>query len=120
MDVDDPLTEPIEEGPCEQLHVAGKNDQIDVVLLEPGCHQEIPLLADGMAIDAERRRREAGRTGPHDGVGILAARRHSDDREAGVDQRLQVRPPPADENADYAASILPITSSSPGSGTTAQ
>ena len=47
-------------------------------------------------------------------------RRDGDDRQARVDQRLEVRPLAADEDADHAASTRPITSSSPGSGTTAQ
>ena len=38
----------------------------------------------------------------------------------GVEQRLQVRSLARDEHADHARTILPITSSSPGSGTTAR
>ena len=49
-----------------------------------------------------------------------AVRRHRDDREPVVDQRLEVRALAGDEDADHARTTLPITSASAGSSTTAQ
>ena len=118
VDVHDPVPEAVEERRSQQLHEARQHDQLDIQLLEPGRHDEIALLPARMAVEAEGGRGDAGGTGALQRIRVLPARRDGDDGQAGVDQRLEVRPVAADEHADH--STRPITSSSPGSATTAQ
>ena len=70
-------------------------------------------------VDRERLRRDTRRSGSLERAGTRTAAGHRDHRQPFVDQRLQVRPLARDQDADHACSILPISSPSPGSGTTA-
>ena len=115
-------------GSREQVHVAGADDQLDAAALEPVGHRRVPRRPVGVVVELEDGRLDAGRLGalerPHAGP----VRGDRDDREARVEQRLQVRPGAGDEHADHPnrtpspGSTAPITSPSPASpaGTTAQ
>ena len=83
------------------------------MLLEPGRHHEIALLAVGVAVEREGGGRYPRGACTNQSVGVLPVGGDGSDREARVDQRLQVRAVPGDEDADHA--IRPITSS-PGAG----
>jgi len=54
VDVHDPLRKPVEERLRQQVHVPREDDQLHLVLLEPGRHHEISLLAVRVAVEAER------------------------------------------------------------------
>ena len=45
VDVHDPTGEPAQERLGQKVHVAGEHDELDAVLLEPGRHHEVALLA---------------------------------------------------------------------------
>ena len=118
MDVDDPVRKTVEERRRQQVHVPRQHDDLDAVLLEPGRHHEVALLARVVAVERERRSRDARGPGPLERARLLPVRRHRPDRQPGVDQRLEVRPLAADEHADH--SMRPITRWPAASGTTAQ
>ena len=52
---------------------------------------QVALLAVGVAVEAERRGRHAGGASALERVGVAPVRRDRDDRQAGVEQRLEVR-----------------------------
>ncbi len=105
-------------GRREQMHVAGEHDRLDAVLLEPGRHHEIALLAVDVAVERKGGCRYPRGACTNESVGVFAVGGDGSDREARVDQGLQVRAVPRDEDADHA--IRPITSSlGAGSATTA-
>ena len=95
------------------MHVAGADDELDAVRLEPLRERDVALLAARVV-------RRAAKTA----VAMFAASARSSartpalvrgdrgDRQPRVEQRLEVRPLAADEHADHA--IRPITRS-PGS-----
>ena len=58
-------------GRGEQVHVPGEHDQVDAVLLEPGRHHEVALLAARVAVERERRRRDPGCARTIESVGVL-------------------------------------------------
>ena len=58
----------------QQVHVAGEHDELDAVLLEPGRHHEVALLAVGVAVEAEGRGRDAGSAGTLESVGVPPVR----------------------------------------------
>ena len=119
--VHDAPAEDLEEARTQEMHVAGEHRELHAALEEP-AGERLVALARG------RRTQPPSKTA----VGMPAAaarssartpgsiRRDRDDRQAGVDQRLEVRPLAADEHADHPRTTLPMTCSSPGSATTAQ
>ena len=113
MDVDDALREAVEERLRQQMHVPGEDDELDAVLLEPGCEHEVALGPVGVAVERERRGRDAGLARADERVRVAPVRRDRRDRQPRVEQRLQVGAVAADEHADHA--IRPITVS-PGAG----
>jgi hypothetical protein len=58
--VDDASREAVEERLRQQVHVAGEHDELDAVLLEPGRHHEVALVAVGVAVEREVAGRNAG------------------------------------------------------------
>ena len=103
----------------EEVHVAREHDELDAVLLEPAWPSRGRAPRGRMAVERERRRRDARLAcRAIERVRVLAVRGDGDDRQAVVDQRLQVRAVAGDEDADH--TIRPITVS-PGcaSATTA-
>ena len=85
VDVDDPLGEPAQERLGEEVHVAGEHDELDAVLLEPRRHHEVALLAALVAVEAERRGRDAGLARADERVRVLAVRGDGADRQPVVD-----------------------------------
>ena len=115
VDVDDPLGEAVEERRRQQVHVAGADDEPTPCSCEPVRHRRVALLAVGELVERETPRpaprpRSARSSARAPGRFDATAR----DRQPGVEQRLQVRALAADEHADHAATIRPITRSSPG------
>ncbi len=112
VDVDDPAREALEEACGEELHVAGADDELDAVLLEPVGHRQCRAPRGRRSRRARRRGRDPGRARRARARARLGpVRGDRGDRQAGVDQRLQVRALAADEHADHARStIRPITS----------
>src|SRR6266540_4198098 len=120
MHVDDAIRKAREKRSRQQVHVAREDDQLDAVLLEPAGHDEIAFLPRRVTVQRERRARDLRGARAVQRRRVLAVRSDGEDRQPGIDQRLQVRPFARDEDSDHSFSILPMTSSSPGSATTAQ
>ena len=120
VDVDDAVREAGEEAGRQQLHVAGADDEADAVLLEPVRHHGVALLAARELVEREGGRRHVRPFGPLERARIRPRGGDGVDGQPRVEERLEIRALAADEDADHPATILPITSSSPGSGTTAQ
>ena len=130
--VHDAAAEDLEEPRTEQLHVPGEDEELDTALPEPPRERLVALLAARIVRGIEHGRRDAGRLGSLERPDARPVGRHRDDRQARVDQRLEIRPLTAAQDADHAslhstpdrpASIRPMTrSDAPTSsgGTTAQ
>ncbi len=120
MDVHDPLREAREERRPQQVHVAGADDELDAAAVEPVRHRGVARVAVRVLARAgtsrSRRPRRSARASARAPSTFDAT---ATTGRLGVEQRLQVRPLARDEHADHARTILPITSSSPGSRTTA-
>ena len=99
--VDDAAGEALEEAAPQQVHVPGADDQVDAVLDQPVGHRRVARLAVVEVVELEGGGRDPGRLRPLERarVGLVAGDR--DDRQALVDQRLQVRALAADEDADH-------------------
>ena len=82
MDVDHAIREALQERRRQQVHVAREHDELDAVLLEPRRHHEVALGAVGVAVEAERRGRDARFARPDERVGVFAVRGDRGDREA--------------------------------------
>jgi hypothetical protein len=109
MHVDDPLRKALEEGRREEVHIAGADDEPGAVLLEPVRHRGVALLAVRELVERKALGRHAGRGCPAKRPHVRLARRDRRHGQTGVDERLQIRPLPGDEDADHA--IRPMTSS---------
>src|SRR5262249_40233985 len=118
VDVDDATGEAFEEGSCEEVHVAGEDDEIDATKLQPIGDLSIARGAVRKPFEREDATRDASSIGASERgcVGSVGGDRR--DREAGIDQRLQVGPLARHQDSDHASA--PITSAPSGaSGTTA-
>ena len=83
-------------------------------------HAEIALLATLVVGGIEDGRVDASSLGTLQRADGRPVRGDAGDREACIDEGLQIRALARDEHADHAASMCPITSRPAGSGTTAQ
>ena len=119
MDVDDALWEAVEEAGSKQVHVPGADHELDAAPLEPVGHRGVALVPICKVVELEHPTRHTGRLRPRERAGARDVRRDGDHGQACVEQRLEVRSLAADEDADHARTIVPITSASPGSGVTA-
>src|ERR687887_1353069 len=118
MDIDDALGKALEERLREQGHVTGEDDEVNTPELEPVRELAVACLTVGVAVQLEDAGRDPGgrRALERRHAGLVG--RDCRNRQAGVDQRLQVRAPAGDEDADHRSS--PMTSVPTGaSGTTA-
>src|SRR5581483_11267150 len=104
---------------AQEVHVSGKDDELDAARLQPLREGDVALLPALVVGGGEDGGLDTGCLGALERTHARLVRGDGDDRQARVEQRLEVRPLAAHEDADHA--ILPITSS-PGSasGTTAQ
>src|SRR5205814_5105350 len=110
--------EALEEGAPEQVHVPGADDKVDAAPGEPLGHGGVAGVAVRVVVELEDGGGDPGLPRPLEGAHARVVARDRDDRQARVDQRLQVRTFAADQDADHAS--LPMTSAPLGaSGTTA-
>ena len=120
MDVDDPVREAVEEPGRQQVHVAGEDDQATPCSSSQAAIARSRPLAAAYARELEDGGRDPGRARPCERRRSGPVRGDRADRQAGVDQRLQVRALPGDEHADH-STLPPITRRARGPpGTTAQ
>ena len=117
--VHDPARKPLEEPRREEMHVTGAHDELDPLRIEPVRERRVTRVSVLELVEREHGARHSGRrrTLERSRPGHVGRDRH--DRQALVEQRLQVRPLARDQDADHVRTMRPITSSSPGSGTTA-
>ena len=113
VDVDDPPRERCEEAPARQRHVAGEHDELDAALAQPRRHGGVARRAASevrAGEDARSRRRRRRRASSARGSGLSDAT--ADDLHLapvhGVEQRLEVRPRPAGEDADLHVAELEL------------
>ena len=102
------------------MHVAGTDNEVDSLRGEPGGHGLVALVPGAIGVELEDLGGDPGPLCPRERPGTRPVGGDRPNRQAGVDERLQVRTLAAHEHADHDSTILPITRSSPGSGTTAQ
>ena len=102
------------------MHVARAHDEIDTAIHEPGGHCGIAVVPVGVVVELEDRRRDPGRACALERVRLGAVRRDRSHGQAGIEERLEVRPLTADEDADHAETIRPTTRPSVPGGTTAR
>ena len=103
MDVDG--GEAREEDRSEEVHVPGADDELGAVLAEPVGHRRVALLARGVVGKLERPGGHSGRSRALERGRLRDVRRDGDDRQVGVEERLQVRAASRDEDADHASSV---------------
>ena len=103
MDVDG--GEAREEDWSEEVHVPGADDELGAVLAEPVGHRRVARLARGVVGKLERPGGHAGRSRAFERGRLPDVRRDGDDRQVGVEERLQVRAASRDEDADHASSV---------------
>ena len=111
--VDDPVPEDLEEARPQELHVAGQHRELDAVVEQPVGERLVALVSARVRRLLEDGGRDACRLRSGERAHAGAVRRDGHDRQAGVDQRLEVRALPADEHPDHAS--LQTTPSIPGS-----
>ena len=99
--VDDAVGEAIEKRRREEVHVTGEDDQVDPAQLEPLGQLAIAGLTVGIAVELEDAVRNSRCVGAFECGCVAAVGRHGGDRQAGVDQRLQVRSVAGDEHPDH-------------------
>src|SRR5436309_1955441 len=118
--VQDAAGKALEERCRQELHVAREDDELDASLGEPFRELLVPPLSRLELHHWKGGGLDSGPRGPVERLRLRVVGRDRDDRQARVEQRLQVRPLAADEDADHR--ISPMTSSPPASaaGTTAQ
>ncbi len=87
------------------------------VCLEPVRHRASRALPGRRSPRARRlASRHTRRLGPRERLRSARVRGDRGDGESGVEQRLQVRPLPADEDSDHARTIVPMTRDVAGVG----
>jgi hypothetical protein len=84
------------------VHVAGADHEADTVLFEPVGHRGVALLPGPVVVQLEHGRRHARVLGALERPRARPVRRDGGDRQARVDQRLEVRPLPGDEDPNHA------------------
>ena len=92
--VDDATREAREERRPEQVHVAGADDELDALALQPVRHRRVARVAIGEPLERKRRRRDAHSLGTLERSCSRDVRRNRDDGQLCVEQRLQIRPLP--------------------------
>ena len=114
VDVHDAVREAREKRRREQMHVAGEHDRARrrAPRARSPSRDRAPRGSTWQS-SAEGGGRDPCGACTNESVGVLPVGGDRSDRQARVDQRLQVRAVPGDEDADHA--IRPITSS-PGAG----
>jgi hypothetical protein len=55
VDVDDAIGKAGDEGPAEQLHVAGEDDEVGAQPLDPVAHRGIPFFPIGVSVAGKDR-----------------------------------------------------------------
>jgi hypothetical protein len=107
MDVDHRhRSEPLEEPVAEDAVEAGKDDQVDVLRRQTRGHEELCGLATAVRGGRECGGRDPRGRGAFERGGMFAARTDVHDPRiepaigAGVDERLEIRAPAGDQNAD--------------------
>ena len=92
--VDDATRETSEERRPEQVHVAGADDELDALFLEPVRHRRVSRVSIGEPLERKRRRRDAHGLGTLERSCPRDVRRDRDDRQPRIEKRLQIRPLP--------------------------
>ena len=110
VDVDDPLGEAVEERPASAGACSRRGRRARRRAPRASRHRRVALLAVGVAVERERRGRDAGRARALERVRVRAVRRDGDDGQARVDQRLQVRAVAAETSTPITLRSRPITS----------
>src|SRR5467141_3799780 len=87
---------------------------------EPFGHRCVTLLAADEVLERKHSRGNARGLGACKRARVGSVRRDRDDRQALVEQSLEVRSFTGNEDPDHERTIFPITKCSPGSLTTAQ
>src|SRR6266511_157465 len=121
MDIHDAVRKTVEERRGEQVHVSSEHDEVDTTKSEPIRNVAITRVPVAIARELEDAHRDSGLFRALERAYAALVAGDARNREAAVDQRLEIRPFAADEDADHVRSIAPITSACDGaSGTTAQ
>jgi hypothetical protein len=119
MDIHDAALEALEERPTKEVHVPRADHELDSVTLEPVRHRAVAGIAIVVVTEWEELRCDARSRSSLESAYARLVRRDSDDRKAGIEERLEIRALAADQDPDHERTMVPITSASPGSGTTA-
>ncbi len=101
MDIEDGAGEALEESGCEDVHVTGADDECGALLDEPARHREVSCLARLEVGQLEYGHGDSRPSRPLERVRAGHVARDARDRQAGVDQRLEVRARAGDEDADH-------------------
>src|ERR671922_1722986 len=128
MNVDHAAGEALDEPRIDQLHEAGEHHQLDGALLEPVAESSVAGGPIRVVRDGKDRGLDAGALGAREAARGGGARRDGDDLDPlpavhGVEQRLEVRARPRDEDCDPQAHAAtrrtgygpPVVSSRPSS-----
>ena len=119
VDVENAPRKPVEKRRLEQMHVAGTDDELRPVFFQPVRHRRVARIAAGVLLQREDSRGHSSRFRPLQRASARSIGRDRHDRKTGVEQRLEIRPLTRDQDPYHARTTVPITSASPGSGTTA-
>ncbi len=88
--------------------------------LEPVGHRRVAFVSSCEVAEGEDGGWNSGSLGALECANAARVRGDGDDRQPGIEQCLKIRALAADEHADHRRAIVPMTRSSPGSGSTAQ
>src|SRR5436190_7980498 len=105
VDVDDPVPEPLDELSAQELHVSREHDQVDVTLGQPVPDRGVASLTVEVLGTRENRRLDPGVPGALERLRVGPVRNDRRDFDPvavvePVEDRLQVRPGPGDQDGD--------------------
>ena len=79
MDIDDPTAPPRDKGRAQDAHESGEADQFDAMNVEQRLHRGFELVAPGVNLMIDRRRRDARLPGEREAAGVAAIGEHQPD-----------------------------------------
>jgi hypothetical protein len=100
MDVHHPVAKVVNEGGCQNAHVSGQADELDLVLCEGGNQRPIKGLSSCMAVGVYVGALDAVSARPFEGIRIWLVTEYDHDGGvklaglASIDDRLQIRTSP--------------------------